>query len=178
MITIDLGEIEFYDDDKQEFIYEKGGIVRFEYTLRVMYEWEAKWKKPFLKGNLEDIELIDFYKMMALDPLDDRFLTTDVMTKLAEYIGNPNTATIFSSAGGESSGTSKAKVYTSEELYALMIMANVPLEFEDRNLNRLLTVLRIISNYNNPPKKMTKQEIMKQNQELNRQRRAQYNTKG
>lgn len=177
---MDLGTIEYYDGDSNQFVYDNVGVVRFEYSLKVIYEWEAKWRKPFLKGEYTDEELLDFYGMMALDPIKDEAFTDDVMAGLAEYISDPNTATTFSSFDDSQNGSTMARMknYTAEELYALMISANVPLEFETRNLNRLLAILRIISSYNSPPKKMTKEEIYKQNRELNRQRREQLKSKG
>lgn len=178
LIVIDLGTIEYYDDETNEFIYENGGLVRFEYSLKALYDWEAEWKKPFLKGNLTNVELKDFYLKMALDPIDDKFLTDEVSTKLSEYIADPNTATSFSSGQNGDKAPTKAKIYTSEELYALMFMERIPIDFEHRNLNRLLTILRIISNYREPPKKMSKQDIYRQNAELNKMRREQMNTKG
>lgn len=181
VITIDLGTIEYYDSKKNEFVYDEGGIVRFEYTLKVVYDWEAKWKKPFLKGDLTHDELIDFYVRMAMDPIDKKFITEDVMVALANYISDSSTATTFSTAGDSQNGNkgfNKAKIYTAEELYAMMFMNHIPLEFEDRNLNRLLTILRIIATYNNPPKKMSKQDILRQNASLNAQRKAQMKTRG
>lgn len=178
MITIDLGTIEYYDSGSNQFVYDKGGIVRFEYSLKVIYDWESKWKKPFLKGNLTRDESLDFYMLMALDPIDKKFITEDVMLVLSKYIGESHTATTFTSSETGTSGISKGKVYTAEELYALMITANVPIEFENRNLNRLLVILRVISAYNSPPKKMSKQDIYKQNAELNRQRKEMLKTKG
>lgn len=181
VITINLGTIEYYDDEADRFIYDEGGTVRFEYSLKAIYNWEGKWCKPFLKGKLTDLETIDFYMMMALDPIEERFLTGEVMNILAEYITKSHTATTFSTPDNGQNGNSiasKGKIYTSEELYALMFSAGVPLDFENRNLNRLLVILRIISSYNNPPKKMSKQDILKQNHELNRQRRAQLKSKG
>lgn len=181
MITIDLGAIEYFDDETNQFKYDKGGIVRFEYSLKVMYEWESKWRKPFLKGGYTEQELVDFYKMMALDPFNEKFLTVEVMRTLAEYIKDANTATTFSSIQDGSNGnklTNKPKIYTSEELYALMFSAGVSIEFENRNLNRLMTILRIIGAHNEPPKKMSKQDILKQNASLNAQRKAQLKTKG
>lgn len=145
-----------------------------------MYDWEFKWRKPFLKGDHTEEELFDFYKMMAIDPITDKSLTRDVMVKLSEYIGDPGTATTFSSFGSNQNDNimARQKNYTAEELYALMIQAQVPLDFENRNLNRLMVILRIISNYNSPPKKMTREDVLRQNQELNRQRREQLKTKG
>lgn len=181
VITIDLGTIEYYDDYSNQFVYEEGGVVRFEHTLKMIYDWEAKWLKPFLKGGLTHEELIDYYMMMALDPIDEKFLTEDVMVTLAKYIEDSHTATTFSTTPdgqNDNTVTNKAKNYTAEELYALMFTAGIPIEFENRNLNRLLTVLKIVSSYNTPPKKMSKQDIYKQNASLNEQRKAMMNSKG
>jgi len=181
MITIDLGTIEYFDTEKNQFIYEHGGLVRFEYSLKVLYDWEGKWKKPFLKGKHGEEEIFDFYMMMALDPIEPKFMTEDVMIQLARYIEDSQTATTISSIGDGQNGNnapSRAKVYTAEELYVLMIMANIPIEFETRNLNRLFVMLKIVSAYNNPPKKMSKADIYKQNADLNAQRKAQLKTKG
>jgi hypothetical protein len=181
MISIDLGNVEYFDGNTNQFMYEEGGVVRFEYTLKVIYDWESKWKKPFLKGGLTEEETVDFYKMMALDPIKERFLTVDIMNVLAKYIADSNTATTFSSHQEGQNGNqtiSRGKTYTAEELYALMFSAGVPIEFENRNLNRLLIILRIISSYNNPPKKMSKQDILKQNAQINAQRKAQLKTRG
>lgn len=181
MITIDLGTIEYYDSSTNQFAYDNGGVVRFEYSLKAIYDWESKWLKPFLKGNLTYEETIDFYMMMALDPIKEQFLTDSVMEMLSKYISDSHTATTFTSVEDDQNSnksTNKGKFYTAEELYALMFMASVPIEFETRNLNRLLTVLRIVSSYNSPPKKMSRQDIYKQNASLNEQRKAMLKTKG
>ena len=181
MITIDLGTIEYYDGNTNQFVYEEGGLVRFEYTLKVVYDWESKWRKPFLKGESTEQEWTDFCLRMALDPIEEKFLTMDVKKILADYIKDSQTATTFSSPQNGQNGnnlSNKSKIYTAEELYALMFSAGVPIDFENRNLNRLLVVLKIIGSYNNPPQKMSKQDILKQNASLNAQRKAQMKTRG
>lgn len=181
MLTIDLGNIEYYDSNLNAFVYETGGIVRFEYSLKTVYDWEAKWKKPFLKGGLTEEETIDFYKMMALDPIGDNFLTNKLFNQLSAYVGDSNTATTFTSHQGGQNGnkvSSKGKVYTAEEIYASMFMLQIPLEFEHRNLNRLLVILQIMIMRNEPPKKMSKNDILRQNADLNRQRREAMKTRG
>lgn len=181
MITIELGNKEYYDSSKNEFVYDVGGIVRFEYSLKVIYEWESKWLKPFLKGETTEQEMLDFYMTMALDPIEEKYLTPDVIQTLADYIKATNTATTFSGTDERQNGnklTNKSKIYTAEELYALMFSAGVSIDFETRNLNRLMVILRIIGSYNNPPKKMSKQDILKQNTSINAQRKAQLKTKG
>lgn len=177
MITVDLGELEYFDSDKKEFVYEHGGIVRFEYNLKSIYEWEGKWKKPFLKGELTYEEMVDFFKIMALDKFDTKFLNDEVNSILSNYISDTSTATKFQeSQNGQA--LRKSKTHTSEEIYAMMFSAGIPLEFENRNLNRLLTILRIISIQNSPPKKMSREEVLKQNASLNKQRKAAMNTSG
>lgn len=179
MIEIDLGIQESYNSSTNEFSYEEGGIVRFEYTLRNLYDWEGRWEKPFLNGKLTHEEATDFYLLMALDPIDPKFLTTEIRDRLTEYISHTPTATTFSSTKRQNrSKQATPKVHTSEELYALMIQAGVPLEFENRNLNRLMDILKIISINNSPPKKMDKHEIYRQNQEINARRKAKINSKG
>lgn len=177
---MDLGTIEYYNSYINQFEYTQVGKVRFEYSLKAVYEWESRWKKPFLKGDHNDEEIKDFYRCMALDPIPDEALTTNVMELISRYIEDDNTATTFSSpqTGQNGNKTPTRKIHTAEEIYALMVMAGIPLEFENRNLNRLLVILRIISIKNSPPTKMTKEEIYKQNRELNRQRRAKLKTKG
>ena len=122
--------------------------------------------------------MIDFFKFMALDEFDDRFITKDISLIISEYIQNTNTATKFSEIANNGSVTTDSKTRTSEEIYALMFSAGVPLEFENRNLNRLLTILRVISVQSGPKKKMTKEEVLKQNAVLNKQRKAAMNTNG
>lgn len=181
MITIKLGSNEYYDSESNKFVCEDGVMVRFEYSLKVLYDWEGKWRKPFLKGGLTDAEWFDFCMMMAIDPIEEKFMTNEVIEILSDYIKDSNTATVFGSNQQSQNGnntSSKGKFYTSEELYALMITANVPIEFETRNLNRLLTILKIISSHNSPPKKMSKQDVYKQNASLNAQRKAKMNSKG
>lgn len=178
MIKIDLGTIEIYDDNTNQFEIIDGGVVSFEYSLKAIYDWEGKWKKPFLKGELNEEELRDFYKFMAIDKLDDRFLTNDVMNILSKYISDSKTATTFTSHGNSQNGSRTLSYKTAEEFYAMMAMNGIPLDFENRNFNRLITILRIIAHKNEPPKKMSKDDIYRQNRELNKMRKEQLKTRG
>lgn len=177
MITIHIDEIEYFDGEFHTFP-EK--TVNFEYSLSAIARWEAKWKIPFLSSQLpdNDIRTFDFYRCMATDhDLSIEYITEEVAVKLKTYVDTPQTATTFNVQNGDTP-RGKSKVYTAEEVYALMFMNGVPLEFEDRNLNMLFVVLKIISVYSNPPKKMSQEEIKKQNTELNALRKKQYNTRG
>lgn len=180
VIEIDLGTMEYYDEERNEFVYEEGGVVRFEYSLKAVYDWEAKWKQPFLKSHHSSEEIEDFYLTMAIDPIDPKFMTRGTMELLSSYIESTSTATTFASRQTNQNGNNLGigKVYTAEEIYGLMFLNNIPLEFETRNLNRLLVILRVISNYNRPKEKMSQSDIYEQNRRLNEERKAKYGTKG
>ena len=180
MLTITFKETEYYDETTNTFLNLPEKTVDFEFSLRAISRWEQKWKIPFLSTQMgvDDFRLIDFYLMMSLDPtLSPLYLDDVAMSALSFYMNDKRSATIFTSQN-ESNANTRGKIYTAEEFYALMFMNGIDLEFENRNLNELLNILRIISHYNSPPKKMSKEDIFKQNRELNAKRKAEYNTKG
>lgn len=180
MIYITSEPIETYDSESNTFKYSDVQTVRFEYSLKAIYNWEGKWQKPFLKGEHTGEQWIDFYLDMALDPVDVTFFTEKILLELARYITSTNTATKFNTYGQEAAGQTikKGKFETSEEIYSMMITAGIPIEFEERNFNRLMVILKIHSNAHNPPKKMSKEDVMKQNANLNEQRKKQMQSKG
>ena len=59
-----------------------------------------------------------------------------------------------------------------------MIASNIPMECEKWHLNRLLTLIRICSIKNAPPKKMSKREIIERNRVLNEARKKKLHTNG
>lgn len=179
MITIEFSEAEYYDDENNEFVVFPAKVVDFEFSLKAMYDWEAKHKVPFLNCGFTGMrpELLDFYLMMSSDKtLTVEYFNTKTTELLYDYLNQTTTGTTFSQNGNRLNG--RGKIYTAEEIYALMFMNHIDIEFENRNLNRLLVILRIISLYNTPPEKMSNREVMAQNAKLNAERRAQYKTKG
>ena len=179
MLTIQFNEVEYYDDETEEFRSYPQKIVSFEFSLKSVYEWETKYKIPFLSSGLNGtaFEMLDFYLMMTKDKtLSIDYLTEPFAEVLWNYTQESMSATTFSQNGNKMNGS--GKVYTSEELYALMFLNGIPIDFEDRNLNRLLIILRIISVYSSPPEKMSQQDILAQNTRLNAERKAKYNTEG
>ena len=86
------------------------------------------------------------------------------------------TATTFSNNGQK--GGSNGEVLTSELIYYYMIASNIPFECQKWHLNRLITLIRVCSIKNQPPKKMGKGELMKRNASLNAARRKQLNSRG
>ena len=152
-----------------------------EHSLVSISKWESFYEKPFLDDSRKTEDEIYYYiycmSLTEVTPEDIRRLTTDDIVEVTEYISKKHSATWFSETDNTKSLNS-GSVVTSEIVYYWMITLNVPSEFERWNLNRLLTLIRVINAKNQPPKKMSQQEAMIRARELNRQRRESLGTKG
>ena len=178
-ITIPLTE-EQWDEENEEFISAEEITLQLEHSLISISKWESKWCKSFLSSNEKTYEeTIDYIKCMTLsrnvNPDVYARLTNTNIEQINDYISAPMTATYFSD--DKNKGRSREQI-TSELIYYWMIALNIPVEFEKWHLNRLLTLIRVCNLKNQPPKKMSKRDIMSRNAALNAQRRAQLNTKG
>ena len=180
MLTITIPATEEFDEVKGEFVYTKEHTLQLEHSLISISKWESKWCKPFLaKGDKTFEETIDYIKCMTLNKnISDEVygcLTKDNVAAINEYIGAPMTATTFS---GNDRGKKNNEQITSELIYYWMIALNIPFECQKWHINRLLTLVRVCNVKNQPPKKMSKRELMNRNTALNAARRQQLNTKG
>ena len=175
MITITVSDIELYDNSKEEFTTKKGGTFRFEHSLIAVSKWESKWKVPFLATKLTNAQTMSYLEMMCLDKGFTRdHLTPEVVEQLTEYMEDTHTATVFKSSDNHKPGP----IMTSEVLYAYMVNGNVPFECAKWNLNRLIMLLNVVASQKEPPKKMSRNEILQQNAKLNAERKAKLKTKG
>ena len=180
MLEIIIPATEQWDEKNQEFITSKEQILRLEHSLVSLSKWESKWCKPFLsRENKTMEETIDYIKCMTLTQnVDDHvynLLTIDNIKKVNEYISAPMTATTFSDSNKKGGGR---EIITSEIIYYWMISLNIPFECQKWHLNRLLTLIKVCSIKQQPPKKMSKRDVMSRNAALNAARRKQMNTKG
>ena len=180
MLEITIPATELWDEINEEFIATKEQTLRLEHSLVSLSKWESKWCKPFLsKTNKTDEEMIDYVRCMTLtqNVPDEvyRCLTDDNIRKIYEYIDAPMTATWFND--DKTKVTSREQT-TSELIYYWMIALNIPFECQKWHLNRLLTLIRVCNIKNQPPKKMSKRDIMSRNAALNAARRNKLHTKG
>lgn len=182
-IIIPATKSEQWDEINEEFIYqtiEKEQVLHLEHSLIALSKWESKWHKPFLTDKeLTFDETIDYIKCMTLDKNIDpkvyeRLTKTNIM-EIREYMNNPMTATTFPNRNERKNNGEQT---TSELIYYWMIANNIPVEFEKWHIKRLLTLIRVCSVKNAPPKKMSRNQILRQNAELNAARRKQLHTKG
>ena len=181
MLEIRIDGKEFWNQEKEEFVNTKGITLRLEHSLISISKWEAKYKRPFLSDGPKTLqETYDYITFMSLDRnvsmTELEGITEEDYKKILDYIHDTMTATKITQNAKNKSKSNH--VLTSEEIYYDMTALNIPFECEKWHLNRLLTLIQIASIKNEPPKKMSKSEIYRQNAELNRARRAQHHSKG
>lgn len=180
MLPIHIPATEQWDETKQEFVSTKAITLQLEHSLVSLQKWESKWHKAFLsKKEKTAEETIDYIKCMTItqNVSDDVYscLTQENINEINAYIENPMTATYFSD---QDNNKSNRETITAELIYYWMIALQIPIECKKWHLNQLLTLIRVCNIKNQPPKKMSRREIMSRNAALNAARRKQMNTKG
>lgn len=180
MLQIKIPDIELYDEANNRFVTRKGCVLTMEHSLLSLAKWESKWHVPFLTDKQQTIEqTIDYYRCMTItknvNPLIYENIDQKIADEIDKYINDPMTATWFNNT---SSGKEDRSVITAEIIYYQMIVLGIPFECEKWHLNRLMTLIRVVSTKSAPPKKMSKDEILAQQRRLNAERKARLNTKG
>lgn len=180
MLKITIPAQEYWDSKNRMFVSVEEQTLELEHSLVSLSKWESKWCKPFLtKAEKTEEETQDYIRCMTLtrnvDPDIYRFLTEDNYKQIRDYIDAPMTATTFAPERGSAG---KQEIITSELIYYWMFSSGIPLEWEKRHLNRLITLIRVFSVKNAPPKKQSQKDIMSRNAALNAARKKQLNTRG
>ena len=176
-------KMELWDDAKEEFITipaTKEQKLQLEHSLISLSKWESKWCKPFLsKEDKSYEETIDYIKCMTLtqniNPIVYGLIDKDSMKQITKYIEAPMTATTFYD---DKNSKHSREIVTAELIYYWMISLQIPFECQKWHLNRLLTLIKVCSIKNEPPKKMSTRDVMSRNAALNAARRKRLNTKG
>lgn len=180
MLRIIIPAAELWDEAKQEFVTTKEQTLQLEHSLVSLSKWESKWNKAFLgKQEKTREETLDYIRCMTITqnvkPDVYAYLTRENIKQINDYIDAPMTAIHFSN---EKQGGINRETVTSELIYYWMIALNIPFECQKWHLNRLLTLIRVCSNKNTPPKKMSRHEIVSRNAALNAARRKKLNSRG
>lgn len=180
MLQITIPAVEQWDEANQEFVNLKEQTLQLEHSLVSISKWESKWNKAFLSSKEKSVEeTIDYVRCMTLTknvkPEIYNFLTADNLSEINRYIDAPMTATYFMEDESKSGGR---ETITSELIYYWMIALNIPFECQKWHLNRLLTLVKVCNIKNAPPKRKSKQDIMRRNAKLNAERRKKMHSKG
>ena len=176
-----LGD-EYYDDEREEFIYDDDLVIRLQHSLVSISKWEQQFLKPFLESNDKTREeTLAYVECMIVD--DDypdniiELLNNSHMEQINKYVDSPASATTFADFGPKKRGPSQ--VITSELVYYWMVAYEIPFECQYWHLNRLFALIRICNIKNNPDgQKMSKAEIAARNKALNEERKAKMKTRG
>lgn len=180
MLTITVPGVELFDETAGKFQTSQDFVLNLEHSLVSLSKWEQIYEKPFLgRDEKSNEEVIGYIKCMTITPeappeVYSR-LSTQNLEDVNTYINAKMSATWFSD--NQKSGPAK-EIITSEVIYYWIISFNIPLECENWHLNRLFTLIRVISMKNSPSKKMSPREVAERNRALNEQRRAQLKTRG
>ena len=179
MLEITVPGLEYFNEETNEFTYYEDVTIELEHSLVSISKWESNWCKPFLDGKDKTMEeIIDYVKCMTITEKIDadvyNRMTESNLLAINDYIGRPMTATTFR----EEKKPGGREIITSEIIYYWMVSYNIPFECQYWHLNRLLTLVKVCNVKNNPPKKMSQQEILARNKALNDARKKQYGTRG
>lgn len=173
MLKVTIPKSEFFDEETNEFVYVNECTLALEHSLVSISKWESKWCKPFISSDQKTHEeTIDYIRCMTLtqnvNPDVYNYIPSDVIAQIQEYIDAPMTATWFSK---NDNARKSREIITSELIYYWMIALNIPFECQKWHFNRLLTLIRVCSLKNSPPKKMSQKDILSRNRALNAARR-------
>lgn len=179
--TFTIPETEFYDDEKEEFVYTKEQTITIEHSLISISKWESKWHKPFMSDKpISEVEARDYIRCMTITqnvkPETYNYIPQNILEGIYAYMEDPMTGTTFrEDPKGAGIKNIKGRKVSSEEIYYDMVALTIPFEpCEKWHINRLLTLIRICSEKNKPKKKMT----AKERSALNKSRRKQHGTRG
>lgn len=187
MKEVTIGNLELYDEEKNEFVYLEATTLQLEHSLISLKKWEEKWKVPFLsKKDKTEEQLRDYIRCMTITPKNVnpkvyKYMPLPIVNEIQEYINDSMTATWFSDNKTIGGQTNSNQVITAEIIYYWMITFNVPVEFQKWHLNQLLTLIRVLSIKNTPKGKMTakeRQSAAAQRRALNEARLAKLHTTG
>ena len=177
MLLITVSETEFYDPVKEEFIPVNCTTLKLEHSLYSLYEWEKKWKKPFLETKMTREEFLSYVECMNLTPDVNpevyKLLTQSDIETIQKYLNDPMTATTFTNRDPNAMNQKK-QIITAELVYYMMFSQQIPIECDRWHFNSLMTLIRVCSIKNAPPKKMSKAETMARHKAANAKARARH----
>ena len=181
MISFVISPEELWDHKNEVFVHKAPVMIHLEHSLRAISKWEARYCKPFIgKKEWTASEMLDYVRCMCLDDSIDPAVFLSLSAKQMEavqaYIDLPMTATWFSN--NEQRVGNRGSAVTSELIYFWMSSYGIDWQAQDWHLNRLMTLIRICSEKNKPPKKMPKGAAAARQRALNAKRLKKSHTGG
>lgn len=176
MLELTIPGAECFNEATNEFLQEEDVVLRLEHSLYAISMWESKWKKPFLSAREKDRKTIeefeDYIRCMTLnqekiDPAVYRSIRREDYDRIQDYISDSMTATWFREDNKKESN----EIITAEIVYYWLVALEIPFEVQYWHFNKMMTLIRVTSIKNQPSKKLSQNEILKQNRAANLARR-------
>jgi len=183
MLEIFAGD-ESYDDENEKFVITNAVKLQLEHSLVSVSKWESKFKRAFLSDQpMTEEEVLYLLTSMCLTPNTPPGIFYKVpesqLELVREYLDDKQTATFFTDRGNAPRPPGRPQIVTSELIYYWMISYRIPIEAENWNFNRLITLIRIFDEKSQSAnRKMTPKEVAAHQRQLNQQRRAASGSKG
>ena len=180
MLTITVTVGESYNEQTKELIADQI-ILEMEHSLSSLSKWESFFEKPFLSSDSKTTEeLLWYVRIMTLTPNVPLAvfgkLSDENVEDINKYIKSEQTATWFND---QQNRQHSKETITAEIIYYWMVSLSIPFECQFWHLNRLITLVRVCNEKNNPAsKKMSRAERVQQQRSLNEKRKAQMGTSG
>lgn len=179
MLEIVIPERELFDEDTMTFLQQKKQTLQLEHSLVSISKWESKWCVPFFSTQKTTEQTIDYIRCMTItqnvNPEVYLSLPSDILKTIKEYINDTMTATWFAK---RTEGSRNKRIVTVEVIYYWMIALNIPFECQKWHINRLVTLIQVCNDENQPPKKRSRKELLAERVAVNAARKAKYQTKG
>lgn len=179
MLQLKVSTAEGFNEATSTFVSAEDVVLELEHSLVSLSKWESKWKIPFLDDKPKTNEQVLDYVIMMFCGTE---FSPDILGKFSDaniqelngYINDQQTATWIR----EEKHPDNGEIVTSELIYYWMITLGIPFECQHWHLNRLLMLIKVCNIKNAPKKKLSRAEAMRQQRDLNAQRRMELNTKG
>lgn len=180
-ITVTIPDNMLLDMETMKITQIRGETITLEHSLKAIAKWESKWHTPFLKrptskddDPMTEEQLNSYIECMCLEPVKDPriflVMPASVKEEIARYMDDPMTATTIKKDPNKTVSRSGGDT-TAEQIYYMMAKCGIPFECENWHFNRLIMLIRVYEESENP-RKMSKAETLKQNRDLNRARLA------
>lgn len=169
-LFVEVGGQLWYNPNLEIFEYTDQEILEFEYTLKGISKWEARFKVPFLHMKEFTFEQMAYLLEVSYvgDDWEDTYVTKEVAEAFALYIKDPQSATTIQN---DSDSAGPRKIVTTEVVYSLMFENRIPLECENWNYNRLNNLIAVMVHRANPKKKKRSlNEIYEEQNRINDER--------
>ena len=176
-----------FNEADQTFIDTEEATLELEHSLAAISKWECKWHEPFFGEQKKTKEqVVDYIRCMTLNPDVDPnvylVIPATAIKEIGDYLEDKMTSIKWpdkqQNGRTRTYGKPSKETITSELIYYWMFTQNIPLECENWHVNKLLSVIRMCSTKNTPPKKSNPNAILARNASLNAARRKALGTTG